>query len=213
MPFFSISSPSSGNATQLQGKAVAATAPGPGTVLTFDGTSWVASAGVTGPTGPAGAVMLYGEGTPASGLGRSGDLYIDTANAYLYGPKAGGSWGAGISIQGGPTGPSVTGPTGPSGPAGAASSVAGPTGADGATGPTGEAATGPTGEVGPTGEASSVTGPAGASGATGPTGPTGGSTPITSAGLSLDPINVTNYPTEIEVTIGISVYRIPARLV
>lgn len=123
MPFFAITSPSSGNATQLQGKAVAATAPATGTVLTFDGGAWRAAQGVTGPTGPYGAdgtKMYGGSGTPSAGLGVSGDYYVDTVGAYLYGPKANGSWGGGISIQGGPTGPQ-----------GAASTVTGPTGSTG----------------------------------------------------------------------------------
>jgi len=197
MPFFSISSPSSGNATQLQGQPIAATAPATGTVLTYSGSAWVASTGVTGPTGPNGAdgpKIFSGSGAPSNALGVSGDFYLDVANSYLYGPKASGSWGAGISIQGGPTGPTgmagvagstgatgpsstVTGPTGRTGPTGStgpASSVTGPTGQ---TGPTG--ITGPRGFTGPTGAASTVTGPTGSVGPTGSigvTGPSGGPT-------------------------------------
>jgi hypothetical protein len=124
MPFFSITSPSSGNATQLQGKAVAATAPATGTVLTYDGGSWRAAQGVTGPAGPYGAdgsKIYNGSGAPSAGLGVSGDFYVDTGTGRLYGPKASGSWGAGISIQGGPTGP--TGVTGSVGATGATGSV------------------------------------------------------------------------------------------
>lgn len=147
MPFFSISSPSSGNATQLQGIAVSATAPATGTVLTYNGTSWIGSAGVTGPTGPHGAdgpKIYNGTTGPSSGLGVSGDFYIDTSAGVLYGPKASGSWGAGLQLQTGQQGP--TGATGPAstvtGPAGV-SNVPGPTGAVGATG-----VTGPTGATG-----------------------------------------------------------------
>lgn len=180
MPFFSISSPSSGNATQLQGQPIAATAPAAGTVLTYSGSAWVASTGVTGPTGPHGAdgpKIYSGSGAPSNALGVSGDFYLDTGNSYLYGPKASGTWPAGISIQGGPTGP-----TGPqvTGPTGAASVTTGPTGATGpqVTGPTGPSVTGPTGATGVTGPTgASVTGPTGSVGATGPsggpTGPTG----------------------------------------
>lgn len=204
MPFFTISSPTSGNATQLQGKAVAATAPATGAVLTYDGTSWIASTGVTGPTGPAGAVMLYGEGSPASGLGRIGDLYIDTANSYLYGPKTSVSWGAGISIQGGPTGASVTGPTGEPG---AASTVTGPTGA-----------IGPTGEMGPTGAGSNVTGPTGEPGVTGPTGegitgPTGeiGPTGATLQYFGTHSNPFSTYDKELSIVISGNTYILPAR--
>lgn len=192
MPFFTISSPSSGNATQLQGNPVAATAPATGAVLAFDGTTWRAAQGVTGPTGAHGRdghTLYAGSGAPASNFGYSGDWYIDTATANLYGPKANGSWGSAFGIQGGPTGPTgnlgptgaasiVTGPTGPvsttPGPTGPASTVTGPTGptstTPGPTGATGPASTvpGPTGSTGP---ASTVTGPTGPSG--GPTGPTG----------------------------------------
>jgi hypothetical protein len=194
MPFFTISSPSSGNATQLQGRPVSATAPAAGSVLAFDGSAWRSAQGVTGPTGPNGrdGHKLYaGSGAPAANFGASGDFYVDTATANLYGPKANGAWGGAFSIQGGPTGPSVTGPTG------AASTVTGPTGATGprVTGPTGAASsvTGPTGSAGPTGAASSVTGPTGAasivtgptgaaSTVTGPTGPSGGPTGPTGPG-------------------------------
>lgn len=183
MPFFSISSPTSGNATQLQGRTVSATAPATGTVLTYSGSAWIGSQGVSGPTGPAGAdgsVIYSGSGAPSSGIGRSGDWYIDSAAAMLYGPKASGSWGSGISIQGGPTGPSGVSITGPTG---AASTITGPTGSTGAAG---QSFTGPTGAsfTGPTGAASTIPGPTGSTGAagnsiTGPTGPSGGPTGAT----------------------------------
>ena len=185
MPFFLISSPSSGNATQLQGQPVSATAPATGSVLTYSGSAWLASQGVTGSTGPAGvdgATIYNGSGAPSDGIGKSGDFYVDTGGSVLYGPKASGSWGAGASIAGGPTGP--TGMTGAAstitGPTGAASTITGPTGSAGATGAA-STVTGPTGSVGATGAASTITGPTGSVGATGPsiTGPTGAASTVT----------------------------------
>ena len=164
MPYFSIQSPTSGNATQLQGRAVAATGPTGGQVLTWDGSSWAPLSGTTGPTGAAGVDgrMIYSGSTgPLVGLGRSGDYYIDFNAGVLYGPKANNAWGYGLQLQ--------TGQQGPTGPAGI-----------GYTGPTGAGATGPTGYTGPsvtgaTGAASNVTGPTGSTGpsVTGPTGSTG----------------------------------------
>ena len=164
MPFYSITSPTSGNATQLQGRAVSATGPAAGQVLGWDGTSWLPINGTTGPTGAAGADgrMIYSGATgPFSGLGRSGDYYIDFTSGVLYGPKTSNGWGNGLQLQ--------SGPAGPTGPAGV-----------GATGPTGVGVTGATGSTGPsvtgpTGAASNVTGPTGSTGpiATGPTGATG----------------------------------------
>lgn len=188
MPFYSTTSASSGNATQLQGRAVAATAPTGGQSLVWDGSSWVPGFATTGPTGAQGADggrIFYGTGAPASNLGRSGDSYVDvTSNAgRLYGPKTSGGWGTGISLQGGQQGAAgSTGPTGAgsTGPTGAGSTGAtGPTGNTGSSGSAGATgATGPTGAggTGPTGPASSVTGPTGPSGGpTGVTGPTGAS--------------------------------------
>jgi len=174
MVFFSIQSPTSGNATQLQGRTVSSTGPTGGQVLTWDGSAWAPLPGVTGPTGSAGVdgPQIYSGATgPFSGLGKSGDWYIDSASGVLYGPKASNSWGNGLQLQSGPQGP------------------AGPTGA-GATGPTGVGVTGATGSAGPTG--AGATGPTGAAstmtGPTGPgiTGPTGvGTTGPTGPGLSL----------------------------
>jgi hypothetical protein len=151
MPFFTISSPNSGNATQLQGRPVNATAPATGSVLTYNGSSWSAAAGVTGPTGAAGAdgSRIYsGSGAPPAGLGFSGDFWIDLAGGFLYGPKASGSWGQGLALQSGPAG--ATGPV---------STTPGPTGATGPASST----------TGPTGPASSITGPTGATGRAGAT--------------------------------------------
>jgi hypothetical protein len=204
MPFYSTTSASSGNATQLQGRAISATGPATGAALVFDGESWVPGFPTTGPTGSQGTDgnrVFSGTGAPASNLGRSGDFYLDlTASAAkLYGPKSGGSWGSGAAIQVGPAG--ATGAAGSTGPTGAGSTGptgAGMTGATGATGAAGSAgsagspgATGPTGAggTGPTGPASSITGPTGpAGGPTGAAGPTGavatGATGPTGAGAT-----------------------------
>lgn len=56
--------------------------------------------------------FLSGSGAPDSGLGDTGDFYIDTAATRLYGPKAAGVWGSGVALVG------ATGPTGPQGPQG-----------------------------------------------------------------------------------------------
>jgi len=166
VPYFAIQSPSSGNATQLQGRAVAATAPTGGQVLGWDGSSWGPSQGVTGPTGSAGVdapKILNGTTGPVSGYGRNGDFFLDTSAGVLYGPKVSGSWGAGLQLQSGPAGPTGVGATGPAstqpgptgatgpsvtGPTGAASNVTGPQGQTGPSGPTGFGATGPTGQFG-----------------------------------------------------------------
>lgn len=206
MPIYSTSSASSGNATQLQGRAISATAPVAGHCLVWSGSAWAPLTGTPGPTGPAGndaAAWYDGTVAPPSNLGKSGDWYVNTASGILFGPKASGSWGAGLPLQSGPNGPTGPGgstgptgmsPTGPTGPTGIGATgptgprVTGPTGPGGSTGPSG----GPTGATGPTGI--SVTGPSGATGpsgptgigstgTTGPTGPTGvGATGATGAG-------------------------------
>jgi hypothetical protein len=187
MPFFSIQSPTSGNATQLQGRAVAATGPTGGQVLTWDGSSWAPLAGTTGPTGAAGVdgrFIYSGSTGPSAGLGRSGDYFIDFNAGVLYGPKASNSWGSGLLLQSGPQGPTGATGAGATGPTGAGS-----TGATGSVGATGASVTGPTGA------ASNVTGPTGATGAsvTGPTGigatgPTGSPTTLSVGSVSVGSI-------------------------
>lgn len=56
--------------------------------------------------------VLSGAGAPAANLGNVGDIYINTSNGTLYGPKTALGWGSGASLQG------PAGPTGPQGPAG-----------------------------------------------------------------------------------------------
>jgi hypothetical protein len=133
MPFFSLPATLSGNATQLQGRAVSATAPAANQVLAWSGSAWLPATGVTGPTGSDGSQFYGGSGAPSAGFGNSRDFYLDTTNGRLYGPKADGLWGSPLQLQTGAQGPSgVTGATGPSG-----QSYTGPTGIGGETGPTG----------------------------------------------------------------------------
>lgn len=121
------------------------------------------------PTG--GSPVLAGSGAPTGAIGNVGDLYIDTTNKFLYGPKVVGGWPSGpVDLSQGPTG--ATGMVGATGSTGPASTVTGPTGAQGLsiTGPTGSIGaasnvTGPTGAQG-----LSITGPSGATGSTGSTG-------------------------------------------
>ena len=97
--------------------------------------------GQTGPTGPTGSHIIYGVVDPTT-EGLDGDSYINTATNFLFGPKAAGTWPAGVSL---------VGPTGPQG-------LQGDQGIDGAVGPQGDPGPqgvvgplGPTGPVGPTG--------------------------------------------------------------
>jgi hypothetical protein len=101
-----------------------------GNVLMYDGVAWVAST----PYDHSRPTILWGDGVPPQGLGRSGDFYIDTTGHYLYGPKCSGclnnKW---TSIQ---EPVSLIGPTGATGPAGiqGVQGVQGPTGTTGAQG-------------------------------------------------------------------------------
>jgi hypothetical protein len=133
MPYFSIPATLSGNATQLQGRSVSATAPATNQVLAWSGSAWLPATGVTGPTGSDGSQFYGGSGAPSAGFGNSRDFYLDVTNGRLYGPKADGLWGSPLQLQTGAQGPSgVTGATGPAG-----QSYTGPTGSGGDTGPTG----------------------------------------------------------------------------
>lgn len=75
---------------------------------------------------PSGASpVLAGTAPPTGGIGQNGDLFIDTANKTLYGPKASGSWPSGIDLSFGPTGvQGVTGPTGATGATGVTGGIA-----------------------------------------------------------------------------------------
>ena len=172
MPYYSISTPSTGNATQLQSRPISTAAPAAGNSLVWDGSAWVPANGATGATGPAGAdgaKVYHGAGAPSETFGNSGDLWVDTAGQRIYGPKANGAWGTPMNLA-----PGLPGPTGASG-----AGSTGPTGAPGSQGQPGTAGASVTGPTGPVGPASTVTGPAGApgvaggSGSNGATGPTG----------------------------------------
>ena len=73
------------------------------------GISLVGPSGTNGTNGTNGNTVLNGTGVPSNSLGVNGDFYINTANNQIYGPKAGGTWPAGVSLVG-PTG--AQGPTG-----------------------------------------------------------------------------------------------------
>jgi hypothetical protein len=129
--------------------------------------------GTNGTNGTNGQTLLNGSTAPANGLGNNGDFYINTSTGYLYGPKSGGAWPAGVSMEG-PQGASAyqvwisQGNTGT--PADFLNSLKGSTGAQGVQGVAGPAgasgAPGAQGAVGPQGAQ-------GIPGAQGPTGPAG----------------------------------------
>jgi len=131
-----------------------------------------------------GSPVLAGSGAPTGALGNVGDLYIDTANSALYGPKTISGWPTPpVDLSQGPTGP-----TGSQGVTGPQSMVTGPTGSTGATGPRVTGPTGPSGPTGSTGPQSVVTGPTGSTGSTGPTGNIGATGP---AGGPTGPVGAT----------------------
>jgi hypothetical protein len=98
-----------------------------GNVLIYDGVNWVAGT----PYDHSRPTILWGEGVPEQGFGRSGDFYIDTVGHYLYGPKCSGclnnKW---TTIQ------APVNLVGPAGPTGAAGSL-GVQGVQGLIGPMG----------------------------------------------------------------------------
>ena len=57
-------------------------------------------AGPAGPTGSAGSTILNGTVDPSSGTGTDGDFYINTTTSMIFGPKASGTWPAGVSLVG-----------------------------------------------------------------------------------------------------------------
>ena len=62
--------------------------------------------GATGPIGPQGipgkdgALILFGNGTPAESFGKDGDMYLDQAGSELYGPKTDSGWGTPLQLTG-----------------------------------------------------------------------------------------------------------------
>lgn len=89
----------------------------------------IGPAGLAGPVGATGAqgvagvdgkTVLNGTSNPISLIGNNGDFFINTTSNTLFGPKANGTWPAGVSLVG-PQGP--TGQTGPAGPQGTPGSL------------------------------------------------------------------------------------------
>lgn len=70
--------------------------------------------GADGADGVDGRTLLNGTTNPTT-QGADGDFYINTATNYIFGPKASGTWPAGISLVGGAT--VTTSDTAPSSPA------------------------------------------------------------------------------------------------
>jgi hypothetical protein len=158
---------------------------------------WGTPISIKGATGNNGEGILHGTLNPTN-QGDTGDFYLRTTDYTLFGPKASGTWPAGISL---------IGPQGPVGPAGASSNIAGPIGPQGVqgiagvsnvpgpTGPTGPI--GSTGLTGPTGAASTVAGPTGPAGTNGTNGTNGidgtGVVIGGTAGQLLSKIDATDY--------------------
>lgn len=65
-----------------------------------------------GRIGTAGLSILSGAVAPVGGTGVNGEFYINTATSMIYGPKAAGTWPAGVSLVG------AAGTTGTTGTAG-----------------------------------------------------------------------------------------------
>src|SRR5215831_19172167 len=66
----------------------------------------VSTPGPAGPQGPAGYSPRYivAAGAPSNGVGNNGDMYINSSNGDVYGPKTSGAWGAVACNIKGPTG-------------------------------------------------------------------------------------------------------------
>lgn len=60
--------------------------------------------GEDGEDGADGSAILQGAGAPAAGVGKDGDIYIDTASRDVY-QKANGAWTVITNLSGGPAGP------------------------------------------------------------------------------------------------------------
>ena len=56
--------------------------------------------GLNGATGATGRTILNGTGNPGGGDGADGDFFINTASSQLFGPKAAGTWPAGVTLVG-----------------------------------------------------------------------------------------------------------------
>ena len=64
------------------------------------GGEWPAAVSLNGIDGADGNTILSGSGAPSNGSGANGDYYIDVAAKMIYGPKAAGSWPAGVALNG-----------------------------------------------------------------------------------------------------------------
>lgn len=73
---------------------------------------------VEGSQGPAGKTLLNGSGAPSDSLGVNGDFYYDPTAKTIYGPKASGSWPAGVTLQGDQGDQGIKGDKGDQGDAG-----------------------------------------------------------------------------------------------
>lgn len=75
--------------------------------------------GDTGQPGANGRTILSGITNPSNlSTGTNGDFYLNTATQILFGPKANGDWGTGVSIAGEPGDQGTKGDTGPQGETG-----------------------------------------------------------------------------------------------
>ena len=93
-------------------------------VTGMTGADGVGQTGMTGMTGSTGSTIIDGITVPDNTLGNDGDLFLNTNDSTLYGPKAGGIWGStplnlyGAKGETGMTGaglPGVNGSTGATG--------------------------------------------------------------------------------------------------
>lgn len=73
--------------------------------------------GIQGVQGIPGNTVLYGAGDPVAGTGIDGNFYINTSTHFMFGPKAGGAWPAGISLIGPQGIQGIQGPPGAGSPA------------------------------------------------------------------------------------------------
>ena len=92
--------------------------------------------GTNGTNGINGKTLLHSTINPTALDGADGDFFLNTTNSVLFGPKASGAWGAGVSIIGLQGIQGIAGPAGNDGAAGAQGiqGIAGPAGNDGAAG-------------------------------------------------------------------------------
>lgn len=88
-------------ATGPAGPAGPAGPQGPGGAKGADGANGSDGAnGANGSNGVNGKTVLSGTTTPTGGVGTDGDFYIETDVSKIYGPKAAGTWPAGVELKG-----------------------------------------------------------------------------------------------------------------